>query len=262
MANSTLTNLFVDIADAIRETSDTSESIPALEFPDRIREISGGGAGGENLDTELEEQDDLISQMFEAVAKKTASGGGGGSGGIEGGYSVTFVDDDGTTAAIFSVLAGRAINAPVSGAPYWTDETGVRVSFPYTPVTDVVLDADTQTYADRLYKRFSISPSEHPYVLGKVYGSGATYALVVFAKTINGTNLYDGFATSGRVMDTIDRNNPEDFVSYFENNEFTLDSGSGYLDNMADNGYPNAFVNFDLTEYAPSYTGTVIDLNQ
>lgn len=45
MANSTLTNLFVDIADAIREKSDTSESIPALEFPDRIREISGGGGG-------------------------------------------------------------------------------------------------------------------------------------------------------------------------------------------------------------------------
>ena len=49
MANSTLTNLFVDIADAIREKSDTSESIPALEFPDRIREISGGGGGSDCL---------------------------------------------------------------------------------------------------------------------------------------------------------------------------------------------------------------------
>ena len=44
MANSTLTGLFTDIADAIREKNGTSGSIPALEFPDRIRSISGGGS--------------------------------------------------------------------------------------------------------------------------------------------------------------------------------------------------------------------------
>ena len=49
MANSTLTNLFVDIADAIREKNGTGGSIPALEFPDRIREISGGGGGTDCL---------------------------------------------------------------------------------------------------------------------------------------------------------------------------------------------------------------------
>lgn len=44
MANSTLTNLLTDIADAIREKNGASGSIPALEFPDRIRSISGGGS--------------------------------------------------------------------------------------------------------------------------------------------------------------------------------------------------------------------------
>lgn len=44
MANSTLTGLLYDIADAIREKNGASGSIPALEFPDRIRSISGGGS--------------------------------------------------------------------------------------------------------------------------------------------------------------------------------------------------------------------------
>ena len=46
MVNPTLTNLFTDIADAIREKIGASDSIPAVEFPDRIREISGGSGGG------------------------------------------------------------------------------------------------------------------------------------------------------------------------------------------------------------------------
>ena len=49
MANSTLTNLFTDIADAIREKNGTGGSIPALEFPDAIRSISGGGGGSDCL---------------------------------------------------------------------------------------------------------------------------------------------------------------------------------------------------------------------
>jgi hypothetical protein len=136
MANNhkTLASLFSDTADAIREKQGSFGSKVADNFPAEIRKIVSMADGtndatavaadivkdktayvkgkkvvgtlvpvtqpGEDLDAEMETQDDLISQMFEAVAKKTAGGSGGG--GIEGGYSVTFVDDDGTTAAIFS----------------------------------------------------------------------------------------------------------------------------------------------------------------
>lgn len=83
MANSTLTNLFVDIADAIRDKDGTTQTIPATTFPDRIRTMSTS----EDLDAEMETQDDLISQIFEAIEIKSEAigNGSGGSGGGESG---------------------------------------------------------------------------------------------------------------------------------------------------------------------------------
>lgn len=278
----------VAVANAVRSKIGETKNMTLGEMASNIQNISIGGGDGQDLSAEIAAQKELIEQLDSILDSKAYGGSdadlveeinaqkeliaelssildskAAGGSGIDGGYSVTFVDDEGTTAAVFSVVAGRAINAPVSGAPYWADETGVRVSFPYTPVADVVLSADSRTYADRLYAHFSVDPTEYPFVFGRIYGSGATYIMLHFANRITNGSLWDGFYTSSQVTTTIDRNSPEDFVSYYENSDITLGYATGLLmGSISDNGYSNVFVNFNMTEYASDYAGTVIDLNQ
>ena len=71
MANthSTLTGLFTDIADAIREKTGGTDSIVADNFPTAIGEI----VPQEDLDTELATQDDLIAQIATALEGKAGA---------------------------------------------------------------------------------------------------------------------------------------------------------------------------------------------
>lgn len=68
MANnhSTLTDLFTDIADAIREKTGGTETIIADNFPEVIAAIDTQ----EDLDPELATQDDLITQIAMALEGK------------------------------------------------------------------------------------------------------------------------------------------------------------------------------------------------
>lgn len=70
--NTTLTGLFTNIADAIREKTGGTESIVADNFPEAIAAIDTQ----ENLDTELSTQDDLIAQIAIALEGKTGASGG------------------------------------------------------------------------------------------------------------------------------------------------------------------------------------------
>lgn len=67
MANhSTLTSLFTDIADAIRDKSGTTGSIVADNFPEAIAAIDTQ----EDLEPELETQDNLIEQIATTLSRK------------------------------------------------------------------------------------------------------------------------------------------------------------------------------------------------
>lgn len=68
MANNhtNLTDLFTDIADAIRVKTGGTESIVADNFPEAIAAIDAQ----ENLDAELTTQDDLIEQITTTLSRK------------------------------------------------------------------------------------------------------------------------------------------------------------------------------------------------
>lgn len=70
-SRTTLTGLFTNIADAIREKTGSTESIVADEFPEAIAAIDTQ----ENLDPELSTQDDLIAQIAAALEGKTGASG-------------------------------------------------------------------------------------------------------------------------------------------------------------------------------------------
>lgn len=69
--NTTLTGLFTNIADAIREKTGGTESIVADNFPEAIAAIDTQ----EDLDPELSTQDDLIAQIAAALEGKTGASG-------------------------------------------------------------------------------------------------------------------------------------------------------------------------------------------
>ena len=71
--NTTLTGLFTNIADAIREKTGGTESIVADNFPEAIAAIDTQ----EDLDPELATQDDLIAKIAVALEGKTGASGGG-----------------------------------------------------------------------------------------------------------------------------------------------------------------------------------------
>lgn len=67
MANhSTLTSLFTDIADAIREKTGSTSTIIADNFPETIATIDTQ----EDLEPELTTQDDLIEQIATTLSRK------------------------------------------------------------------------------------------------------------------------------------------------------------------------------------------------
>ena len=74
MAYTSLSELFAATADSIRSKTGSSEKIVANDFPAAIAAIE---TGGENLDAELEEQDELIEEIAAGLVGKALPGGGG-----------------------------------------------------------------------------------------------------------------------------------------------------------------------------------------
>lgn len=71
-----LTELFDNIADAIRTKTGGSATMKPSEFPENIFGIEGGG--GEDLTAVIDQQATLITQL-ETALQNAASGGGGGA---------------------------------------------------------------------------------------------------------------------------------------------------------------------------------------
>lgn len=61
-----------------------------------------------------------------------------GGSGIDG-NTVTFIDRNGSTVAVFSALPDVGIHAPVCSVDEWETSDGSAVEFPYTPTSDVAL---------------------------------------------------------------------------------------------------------------------------
>lgn len=101
-----LSELFTNIADAIRTKTGSSEPIVAMDFPETINNIPVT-----NLESELATQDELIDQIYEALDNISEGGGSTGGG--------SNVDLNVITATAPDVLLGKVIvdsnGSPVTG---------------------------------------------------------------------------------------------------------------------------------------------------
>lgn len=70
-----LTDKLKAIANAIREKTGKTDPLTLDQMPDEISGIVSGD--GEDLDTELDEQESLIEQLQTILAGKAVGGGGG-----------------------------------------------------------------------------------------------------------------------------------------------------------------------------------------
>ena len=96
-----LTDKLKAIANAIREKTGKTDPLTLDQMPDEISGIVSGD--GEDLDTELDEQESLIEQLQAILAGKAAGGGGGGGEPME--MVATFAD--GTTKTY--IIYGEAV---------------------------------------------------------------------------------------------------------------------------------------------------------
>lgn len=68
-----------------------------------------------------------------------------GGSGIDG-NTVTFIDRNGSTVAVFSALPDVGIHAPVCSVDGWETAEGVAIDFPYTPTADIILRQPVPVY--------------------------------------------------------------------------------------------------------------------
>lgn len=133
------------------------------------------------------------------------------SGGIEGGYDVTFNDENNELLALYSIMQGHSINPPNYTCKAWKTEDGEAVTFPYTPTEDITLIADNNTYASQLYKFYGIDSAVYPYVYA-FYNNGIYH--VGFCKTKNSDHLLNAIYVEqggGEVLST-----PSDIATFIE----------------------------------------------
>lgn len=133
------------IANAIRAKTGKTELIPPENMPGEIDGISSSG------------------------------------GGIENGHNVMFYDENSEELAFYSIKQGHSIEAPIYTCKAWQTEDGTSVSFPYTPIGDLVVYANNDSYASTLYGFYNIDPVTYPYLLIEVLNSNL---YIYFAKTI------------------------------------------------------------------------------
>ena len=110
------------------------------------------------------------------------------SGGIEGGYNVTFNDENEELLALYSIKQGHSINPPNYTCKAWKTEESEIVEFPYTPTTDITLIADNSTVAKLLYDYYGVDAGVYHYVIAYMYKT--KYIIVCFGTEIDEYNRF------------------------------------------------------------------------
>lgn len=119
-----------------------------VSFGDKARKISG-------------QTGDLTTAQMINIFEGASSGDGG----VEDGYDVSFFDENGEELALYSVKVGHEISKPPKYAcSVWKTSDGATVTFPYVPTSDVSLYANSDTYADQLYKFYGVDKGVYPFV--------------------------------------------------------------------------------------------------
>ena len=177
--------------------------------------------------------------------------GQGGSDGIEGGYDVTFYDEQGEELALYSVKEGHEISKPPKyDCLAWQTSDGANVLFPYVPTSDISLYANSDTYADILYKFYGVDKGVYPYLVISIATGGTTY--VSFAKQITkntdtsllGTELKRNSVTLATPIS--DPNDIEEVISKVTTNLSSVKTVSGTSAYNLISGGNYVYANFDV----------------
>lgn len=157
-----LTDKLIEIGNAIREKTNSSELIPLSDMPSAIRNISSG----------IEPLDHTVTFTVEGEP-----------------YEVVSVND------------GNSVNAP-SGTPTSEEGdfgkwslNGERVSFPFIPTEDTEFIAEFSIMSTKLYERFGVNQNEYPNIVIylKNYSTSMSQITILFIhKDDDVTNNDDG----------------------------------------------------------------------
>ena len=113
--------------------------------------------------------------------------GQGGSDGIEGGYDVTFYDENNEGLAFYSIKEGHSINPPVYECDTWLDDDGNGIVFPYTPTKDIIIRAICAGYLKQIYGHYNVDSVLYPYLCIIVVSNNVN---VVFASSYSAYTSY------------------------------------------------------------------------
>lgn len=142
-------------------------------------------------------QDTNLTDGVNALVGGYGQGGSGGSlEGLENGYDVMFYDENNEGLAFYSIKQGHAINPPEYDCKRWEDSDGTVVIFPYTPLADIILYANNETYASQLYSYYGVDSVLYPYLA--IYRTSTTLR-IMFGKTYD-YYFSDGYCGLGTVL--------------------------------------------------------------
>lgn len=233
--SATSTTVFLKATSAIPENQESKafykiSKHTLTSIADQARRLDGGT-------TTLLTPSQML-EIFEGVEQ--------GSEGIEGGYDVTFYDENGEELAFYSVKQGHSIDAPNYSATSWLTEDDVAVSFPYFPTGDISLYANSDTYAGQLYRFYGISSDEYPYLYIE-YNKNNGGWLIFFGKTMENNWIYDVRYKTPYYGGAVD--DMSDIESVFDKVTGGIDAVSltGTSTRIDDYDYHTYYTNFDYT---------------
>ena len=189
-----------------------------------------------------------------SVTVEVASGGS--LEGLENGYDVMFYDDDGEGLALYSIKQGNSINPPVYSCKSWQTEDGTDIAFPYTPMGDISIFANNNTYAKDLYDYYGVDESVYPYVAISITKSSSSYYYCIkFGKSIdanytNSVEFTEQVYGCERIYGlNVDTSNVQEVVEYIKRN-ITLENA---MISSVDNSCTAFYTNFEPT-FTPTTT--------
>ena len=210
-----LTNLVDLLGDGeIDESSVDVVVLPQSDI-DEIAALLGGDV--DDIDSIKEHSQTLIdlantttgntdTNLTDGVNALVGGYGQGGSDGIEGGYDVTFYNEQGEELAFYSVKQGHTIAKPPKyDCLAWQTSDGANITFPYMPTSDVSLYANSDTLADQLYKFYGIDKGVYPYVMFVYDSRNSATSYFYFGKSMDESKLYDcNYRTYGNFKTVVD----------------------------------------------------------